>query len=107
MDHLSWEPHAAGIVIAVRALPGARKNAIRGLQNGALKVAVTQIAEDGKANQALRDFLAEAFNLRRSQIELVSGPTNSQKKFLLRDVTLSELAIQLQAYDVVLEDRVE
>ena len=80
-----------GIVLAVRALPGSKKNEVRGIQDGALKVCVTQIPEKGKANKAIRKQLAESLNLRASQIELISGETDSRKKFLLRDVELEFL----------------
>ena len=41
-------PHAEGATLAVRAQPGARKNAVVGEQAGALKVAVTAPPEDGR-----------------------------------------------------------
>ena len=45
------EPHPQGVVIAVRAQPGAKKNGITGEHDGALKVSVTQAPEKGKANK--------------------------------------------------------
>ncbi len=80
-----------GVVLSVRALPGSKKNEVRGIQDGALKVCVTQIAEKGKANKAIRKQLAESLNLRASQIELIAGETDSRKKFLLRDVERESL----------------
>ena len=80
-----------GIVLTVRALPGSRTNEVRGVQNGALKVCVTQAPEKGKANKAIRKQLAESLNLRASQIELISGEIDSRKKFLLRDVEWESL----------------
>jgi uncharacterized protein (TIGR00251 family) len=89
--------HADGVILPVRAQPGARTSAIRGEQNGALKVAVTEVAEKGKANKALIETLAVGLRLKRSQIELLRGETQSQKKFLIRDLTRSELAARLAA----------
>jgi uncharacterized protein (TIGR00251 family) len=83
--------HPDGIILPVRAQPGAKANAVRGEQAGALKVAVTQIAEKGKANQALVEALADALDLKRSQIELLAGETQREKKFLIRGVTRAEL----------------
>ena len=88
--------HPEGVVLSVRAQPGARKNCLRGEQNGALKVAVTQIAERGKANQALIEVLAEELSLKRSQIELVSGETQREKRFLIRGTTKAELAERIE-----------
>ncbi|HEX5105499.1 MAG TPA: DUF167 domain-containing protein [Pirellulaceae bacterium] len=83
--------HPAGVVVPVRAQPGASSSGIRGEQGGALKVAVTQTAEKGKANEALIDTLAEKLRLKRSQIELVSGATQRSKKVLFRSMSREEL----------------
>lgn len=81
---VSITPHAEGCLLAVRAQPGARKNAVLGEHGGALKVAVTAPTEDGRANEALTDLLREWLGLKRSQVELASGQTNRNKQFLIR-----------------------
>lgn len=53
-------------------------------------------AEKGKANKAIIDVLCKAPDLRRSQVELLSGETNAQKKFLIRDIELVELNDRIQ-----------
>ena len=73
-----------GILLPVRALPGSRTDAIRGHHAGALKVSVTQVAEKGKANKAIRELLAKLLVVTKSQIELINGETSSQKMFLIR-----------------------
>ena len=50
---------ANGVVISVRAQPGARRTAIVGVHDEALKVAVQAPPVDGKANAALEEALAE------------------------------------------------
>jgi uncharacterized protein (TIGR00251 family) len=92
---IALEPHPAGVLLPVRAQPGSRKNEIKGEQAGALKVAVTQVAERGKANKAIVEMLCDELSLRKSQVELVSGETSSHKKFLVRDVSLEELASRI------------
>ncbi len=57
-----------------------------------LKVCVTPAPEKGKANRAIIEVLAKTVGLRKSQIELLSGETASQKEFLVRDIELDELA---------------
>jgi uncharacterized protein len=89
--------HPEGIVLPVRAQPGAGKNAIRSEQNGMLKVSVTQIAEKGKANKSLIEVLAKGLGLKRSQIELIAGETQPQKRFLIRGVSREELAKRIGA----------
>jgi uncharacterized protein (TIGR00251 family) len=84
---IALESHAGGVVLPVHAQPGARRNAIRGEQNGALKVAVTQIPEKGKANRAIIELLAKSLRLRKSQIELLSGEASGHKRFLVRGIS--------------------
>jgi len=91
------ESHPLGTVLPVRAQPGGRRNGLRGVQNGALKVSVTQAAEKGKANQAIVEVLCEELGLRKSQVELLAGETSRGKRLLIRDVTVEELARRIEA----------
>lgn len=91
------ESNADGVLLQVRAQPGARRNGIVGIHNARLKVAVTQIAERGKANDAVLEVLAEDLNLRRSQLELVAGATNREKTILVRNIDLEELSARIDA----------
>ncbi len=88
---IAIESYDEGVILPVRAQPGSRKSELRGEQDGALKVAVTQVAEKGKANKAIVAFLSKQLGLRKSQLELISGETSSQKKFLVRDVSVEQL----------------
>ncbi len=94
---IDLQPHAEGTILPIRAQPGSRRNEIRGQQDGALKVCVTQSPEKGKANKAIVELLSKSLALRRSQIELISGETSSQKRFLIRGVTPKELARRIAA----------
>jgi hypothetical protein len=85
---------AAGVTLAVRAQPGARKTAITGVYGegpaAQLKIAVQAPPIEGRANQALIAFLAESFNLPKNAVELVTGELSRSKVFLLRGVTLAQ-----------------
>jgi uncharacterized protein (TIGR00251 family) len=85
------DSHPDGAIVHVRAQPGSRANRLKGEQDGALKVCVTQVAEKGKANAAIIDVLATSLDLRTSQIVLLSGETSRQKRFLIRGTTVEEL----------------
>ncbi|MFO1041407.1 MAG: DUF167 domain-containing protein [Planctomycetaceae bacterium] len=87
----------SGIVLPVKAQPGARRNGITGEHAGALKIAVTQAPEKGKANDAIIDVLVEALGLKRNQIELISGATSPQKKFLVTGLTRQELDARINS----------
>jgi uncharacterized protein (TIGR00251 family) len=87
--------HAEGVVLPVRAQPGARKAGVQGEQAGALKVAVTAPPEDGRANKALLELLRELLGLKRSQLELVGGLTSRDKRVLIRGMSASNLHARL------------
>ena len=83
--------HAEGSLLAVRAQPGARKNAVVGEHGGALKVAVTAPPEDGRANEALTHVIRKWLDLNRSQVKLAGGQRSRDKQFLIRGLTPGEL----------------
>jgi uncharacterized protein len=92
---IALEPHPDGVILPVRAQPGSRKNELRGEHEGMLKVCVTQAPEKGKANKAVAEFLAKSLGLKKSQVALLSGETSHHKKFLIRGISLPELAAKL------------
>jgi uncharacterized protein len=92
---IGLERHADGTILPVRAHPGARRDEIRGEHAGALRVAVTQAPEKGKANKAIAELLARSLALRKSQIGLLSGETSPHKRFLVRDIKLEELSARI------------
>jgi len=94
---LDIQPHPDGAILPVRAQPGARRNEVRGIQDGALKVCVTQAPEKGKANKAIAEVLAKWLGVRKSQVELISGETASHKKFLVREIEIKDLAERIKA----------
>jgi hypothetical protein len=92
---LELESRDDGVILRVKARAGARQNAIRGIEAGALKVHVTQIAEKGKANKAIIDLLSKSLQIPKSQIELFTGNTSPQKKFLVRGINQQEFVSRI------------
>jgi uncharacterized protein len=88
---IAISPHAEGSLLPVRAQPGARRTAVTGEHDGALKVAVTAPAQDGRANEAVRETICSALNLKRGQVELIQGAAARRKVFLVRGVSKEEL----------------
>lgn len=84
----------SGVTLAVRAQPGAKKTAISGIYGeGAtaqLKIAVQAPPLEGRANEALIEFLAETFNLPKSTVTLIAGGLSRSKVFFLRGLSRSQ-----------------
>ncbi|MBY6090978.1 DUF167 domain-containing protein [Maritimibacter alkaliphilus] len=70
-----------GTEIALRVTPKASRNRIERGEDGALRVYVTVVPEDGKANVAVQKLLAKAMGLARSRLTLVRGQTARDKVF--------------------------
>ncbi|MBV17465.1 MULTISPECIES: DUF167 family protein [Thalassospira] len=88
-----------GISLFVRLTPKASRNAIGDVVADAsgqmqLRVSVTAVPENGKANQALIKLLAKAAKCPKSSIRIVSGLTDRNKKLLI-DGDPDELMVQI------------
>ena len=93
---IELEEHEDGLILPVRAQPGARVNELRRPQDGVLKVAVTQAPEKGKANKAIAQLLCKTLQLKKSQITMLTGATSSNKKFLIRDISAAALRKRIE-----------
>jgi uncharacterized protein (TIGR00251 family) len=63
----------------VRVTPRARQNKVQQQPDGSLKVHVTAPPEDGRANEAAVETIAEWLGVRRRQVAIVSGATSRNK----------------------------
>ena len=71
-----------GAEIAVRVTPRASRNAVL-LDGETIRVLVTVVPEDGKANAAVVKLLAKALGVAKSRLELLRGATARDKLFRL------------------------
>ena len=86
---------AYGCTLAVRVHPGARKNGVTGVHADALKIALTAPPVDGKANEALIAFLAEALRLPRARIAILAGIATRTKTIRITGKSAAEVAAAL------------
>jgi uncharacterized protein (TIGR00251 family) len=73
----------AGVRLALRVQPGARRCALIGPHGERLKVAVQAPPADGRANQALLRYLAQCLDLRAASLHLVAGASSRDKSVLI------------------------
>lgn len=69
-----------GTELSVRVIPKASRNAIR-REGALLRVQVTAVPEDGKANAAVVKLLSKALGLPKSRLTLIRGETARDKVF--------------------------
>ena len=83
---------AKGVAFAIKVQPRARKNAITGVVGDMLKLALTAPPVDGRANQAVIEFLAKLFEIPRASVTIASGETSRKK--VVRIAGLSKTAVE-------------
>lgn len=89
MIELSATP--AGVLLPVQGQPGARRNTIVGEHAGRLKVAVTQVPENGKATAAIRELIADSLGVALSRVTVIQGDSQPRKLFLLTGLELGRV----------------
>ncbi len=73
-----------GLLLELRITPGSSKNRILGRYGEKqIKVAIQSPPVDGKANEALVKFIAEAFSVSQKNVELISGGSSRSKKIFI------------------------
>ena len=72
------------MILEIKVMPGAKKNLFKEEASG-VKVYLTAPPVDGKANEALIDFLAEHYAVRASRIEIIKGLKSRNKVINIRD----------------------
>lgn len=77
--------------LAIKAIPNAPRNALVGWLGDALKVKVHAPPVDGRANEELRDFLADTLGIPRRAVTILRGDTSRQKLVRIDGLTPAEV----------------
>jgi len=72
-------------LIAVHAQPGAKKSAVVGLYEQALKIRIAAPPVEGKANDVLTAFVADVLGVARRTVSIVKGESSREKLLLVAD----------------------
>jgi uncharacterized protein (TIGR00251 family) len=76
--------------LRLRIVPNARRSEIVGVQGDAIKVKVKAPAVEGKANEALREFLAELLEMPARAVEIMAGEKSRDKVVTIMDLETEE-----------------
>lgn len=80
-----------GIILTVKILPNASKNAIIKTDENDIKVKITAQPIDGKANKALIEFLSKQFKVPKSYFEIIKGETSKEKTLFIKNIDNEKL----------------
>lgn len=90
--------------VRIHAVPGAKRTQVMGAygahganarQEGAetaLRLRIAAQPIEGRANEAIVDWLAATFGLRRAQVTLATGQTGRSKRFTLHFASAAQVA---------------
>ncbi|MCL6565748.1 MAG: DUF167 domain-containing protein [Acidobacteriia bacterium] len=79
------------VVFTVRVQARARRDAIEGLWQGALRVRLTAPPVEGRANEALRRLLAARLNIPASAVRILAGERSRTKRIEVRGVSREQM----------------
>jgi uncharacterized protein (TIGR00251 family) len=82
-------------VIAVKVVPRAAKDEIVGWLEDALKVRVQAPPQDGRANRALEELLADALSLKKNAVTVTTGRASAHKRVSIAGLTREEIVRRL------------
>lgn len=88
-----------GIIVNLRISPNAKKNEI--IKDGdIIKVKITALPIDGKANKALVAFFAKNFKIPKTSIEILKGETSKEKTILFKTMDEDKVNNLYKAFDI-------
>jgi uncharacterized protein len=88
---LEVQERAGAVIIPVRVQSRASKDEIAGEIGGAMKVRLRAPALDGRANEALIEFLAQLLKTPRSAVRILSGERSRTKRIEISGVTRQQI----------------
>ncbi|MDP9338760.1 MAG: DUF167 domain-containing protein [Acidobacteriota bacterium] len=89
---------ASTVVFSVRIQPRAGRDEVVGVLGGALKIRVQAHAVEGRANEALVDFLARLLKTPKSAVRILNSDRSRIKRVEIRGVSRRQLE------DLILHD---
>jgi hypothetical protein len=89
---VSWARAAeGGVELLVLVQPRASRTKVVGEHDGRLKIALAAPPVDGEANAALIEFVADALDVRKADVQLLDGATSRRKRLLVQGVALDRV----------------
>lgn len=86
-----------GAAITVKVTPRAKKTEVQGvMEDGTVRIRVAAAPEEGAANRALIEFLADRLEIKPNQVEIVAGLSSERKLISLIGVSPAQVEAALK-----------
>ena len=97
LEPTAFKRDGGDTVISLHIQPGAKRSRVCGMYGESLKLAIQAPPVDGKANTALREFLAERLKIPTTRVTLVSGAAGRDKRVRVSGVAPEQALTALQS----------
>lgn len=87
------------IYLIVKAKPGSKREGVSAINEEAIGISINAPPIDGKANTALISYIADIFDLPKSEVILEKGGTNKNKL-----ISISDCFTEEQVYKILNEN---
>ena len=96
---MNWiTPETNGCLLTIKATPRASRTEVAGVENEAwLRIRLQAPPVDGRANEALTEFLARKLDLPKRAVAVVSGETGRIKKVRITGLGVTAVREYLKA----------
>jgi uncharacterized protein len=91
MLEITENPATGAVIFNVRVQPRAGKDEIAGEMAGALKIRLRAPALEGRANEALIEFLADLLKTPKGAVRILSGERSRVKRLEIRGVSKQQI----------------
>src|SRR5579863_3732800 len=81
----------SGVTFAIKVHPRAKRNAITGTIGDALKLSLTALPIEGRANEAVSTFFAKLLRLPRGSVTIAAGETSRNKLICVSGISALNL----------------
>jgi uncharacterized protein len=88
-------PTPGGVLIRIKAVPGASRNGIAGILGDRLKVRISAPPEGGKANAAICALLARTLSVKPRDVTIQTGLSSAEKVVFVAGATVDEIVTRL------------
>jgi uncharacterized protein len=79
------------VVLSLHVQPSAKKTEVVGQHGDALKIRLAAPPAEGKANECLLAYVAEALNIPKRQVRWISGLRSRNKRIAVEGMTAEEI----------------
>jgi len=92
-----------GVVISVRIMPNSSVNFVIGYSDEYLKLKISAVPIDNKANKELISYVSKLLNVPKSTLSLISGDKSKIKRILVKGKNIEYVAEKFSVYDKINE----